>query len=69
MKYRLEDDSRNIIAESDDPSDLFDADEADDEIAAALFSIEQTPEVLIGGGAAPLFILVNVELYGQFNDA
>lgn len=69
MQFRLEDETGNLIAESDDPSDLFDADEADDEIAEALFAIMSLPEVVIGGGAGPRFILVNVDLCGQFNGA
>lgn len=59
MQFRLEDETGHLIDQSDDPSDLFDADDADDEIALALVRIMDEPEVMIGGGAGPLFVLVN----------
>jgi hypothetical protein len=63
MQFRLEDETGLLIAESDDPSDLFDADDADDEIALALARIMDEPEVMIGGGAGPLFVLVNTAIF------
>jgi hypothetical protein len=55
--YRLLDATGNVLATADDPTDLFDADEADDEIALAILDCVETGEAFIGGGAAPLFVL------------
>ena len=61
--YRLLDTSGAVIATADEPEDLFDAEECgnDDEIANAIAVVAAGAlETLIGGGAAPLFLLERV---------
>ena len=57
--YRLIDDATGeVLASSDQPEDLFDADEAceDDEILEAIArAAAGEKRIAIGGGAAPLF--------------
>jgi len=65
MRYELQNETGRVIHESDYPTDLLG--EPDEEAMAALALMMETGEALIGGGAAPLFVLVDTE-FGLHDD-